>query len=78
MRVVIAEDQVLLREGPARLFEDGGQEIMATPGDPELLLATAGIGVGRHSWALAGGGAALLAGTFGNPVGLRLCAQRSR
>ena len=59
MRVVIAEDQVLLREGPARLFEDGGQEIMATPGDAELLLATAVIGVGPRSWALAGGGVAL-------------------
>jgi len=32
---------------------------MATPGDAELLLATAVTGVGRHSWALAGGGVAL-------------------
>ena len=35
MRVVIAEDQVLLREGLARLFEDGGHEVVgvrsATP-----------------------------------------------
>lgn len=33
MRVVIAEDQVLLREGLARLFVDGGHEIAATEGD---------------------------------------------
>ncbi len=42
MRVVIAEDQVLLREGLARLFEDGGHEVIATLGDAELLLATVG------------------------------------
>ena len=42
MRVVIAEDQVLLREGIARLFEDGGHQIVATLGDAELLLATVG------------------------------------
>ena len=29
MRVVIAEDQVLLREGLARLFEDAGHEVVA-------------------------------------------------
>jgi DNA-binding NarL/FixJ family response regulator len=33
MRVVIAEDQVLLREGLARLFEDGGHEVVASLGD---------------------------------------------
>ena len=33
MRVVIAEDQVLLREGLARLFADGGHEVVATLGD---------------------------------------------
>ena len=39
MRVVIVEDQVLLREGLARLFEDGGHEVVATCGDAEGLLA---------------------------------------
>ena len=38
MRVVIVEDQVLLREGLARLFVDGGHEIVATRGDAEDLL----------------------------------------
>jgi DNA-binding NarL/FixJ family response regulator len=33
MRVVIGEDQVLLREGLARLFFDGGHEVVATMGD---------------------------------------------
>jgi DNA-binding NarL/FixJ family response regulator len=33
VRVVIAEDQVLLREGLARLFADGGYEVVATLGD---------------------------------------------
>ena len=40
MRVVIAEDQVLLREGLARLFADGGHEVVATLGDARHLLAT--------------------------------------
>jgi DNA-binding NarL/FixJ family response regulator len=44
MRVVIVEDQVLLREGLARLFLDGGHEVVATLGDAELLLET----VERH------------------------------
>ncbi len=39
MRVVIVEDQVLLREGLARLFADGGHEVVATRGDAEGLLA---------------------------------------
>jgi DNA-binding NarL/FixJ family response regulator len=39
VRVVIAEDQVLLREGLARLFEDGGHEIMASLGDADGLPA---------------------------------------
>ena len=30
MRVMIAEDQVLLREGLARLFRDGGHDVVAT------------------------------------------------
>ena len=29
MRIVIVEDQVLLREGLARLFEDGGHQVVA-------------------------------------------------
>jgi DNA-binding NarL/FixJ family response regulator len=39
MRVVIVEDQVLLREGLARLFQDGGHEVVATRGDAKELLA---------------------------------------
>lgn len=39
MRVVIVEDQVLLREGLARLFADGGHQVVATRGDAEGLLA---------------------------------------
>ena len=38
MRVVIAEDQVLLREGLGRLFEDGGHEVVALLPDAERLL----------------------------------------
>ena len=40
MRVVIAEDQVLLREGLGRLFEDGGHEVVASFGDARELLPT--------------------------------------
>jgi DNA-binding NarL/FixJ family response regulator len=39
VRVVIAEDQVLLREGLGRLFEDGGHEVVASLGDAEGLPA---------------------------------------
>lgn len=39
MRVVIAEDQALLREGLARLFVDGGHEVVATYGDARHLQA---------------------------------------
>jgi DNA-binding NarL/FixJ family response regulator len=43
VRLVIAEDQVLLREGLARLFQDGGEDVVATVGDAdELLSAVAG------------------------------------
>ena len=35
MRVMIAEDQVLLRDGLARLFADGGHEVVASLGDAE-------------------------------------------
>jgi DNA-binding NarL/FixJ family response regulator len=38
VRVVIAEDQVLLREGLARFFVDGGHEVVASLGDAEQLL----------------------------------------
>ena len=38
MRIVIAEDRALLREGLARLFEDGGHQVVATLGDAEQLL----------------------------------------
>jgi DNA-binding NarL/FixJ family response regulator len=40
VRVVIAEDQVLLREGLARLFTDAGHEIVASMGDARRLLPT--------------------------------------
>ena len=40
MRVVIAEDQVLLREGLGRLFEDAGHEVVASLGDAGHLPAT--------------------------------------
>ena len=38
MRVVIADDAVLLREGAARLLEDAGFEVVAQAGDAEDLL----------------------------------------
>ena len=38
MRVVIAEDSVLLREGAARLLEDAGIEVVGQAGDAEDLL----------------------------------------
>ncbi|MGX6605022.1 LuxR C-terminal-related transcriptional regulator [Micromonosporaceae bacterium Da 78-11] len=38
MRVLIAEDQVLLREGLARLFQDGGHQVLAAVGDADQLL----------------------------------------
>jgi DNA-binding NarL/FixJ family response regulator len=37
VRVVIAEDQVLLREGLGRLFEDAGHEVVASLGDAGAL-----------------------------------------
>lgn len=39
MRVVIADDAVLLREGIARLLADAGHEVVATYGDADALLA---------------------------------------
>ena len=38
MRIVIAEDQVLLREGLRMLFVDGGHEVVAALGDADGLL----------------------------------------
>jgi DNA-binding NarL/FixJ family response regulator len=45
MRVVIAEDQVLLREGLARLFADRGHGVAASLGDARELVATV---AGQH------------------------------
>jgi DNA-binding NarL/FixJ family response regulator len=39
MRVVIAEDQVLLREGLGRLFEDAGHDVIAAVEDADRLRA---------------------------------------
>lgn len=39
MRVALAEDQTLLREGMARLFEDAGHEVIAAAGDADGLRA---------------------------------------
>jgi DNA-binding NarL/FixJ family response regulator len=39
MRIVIAEDTVLLREGLAGLLEDAGHEVVARVGDAESLVA---------------------------------------
>ncbi|MHA6629768.1 response regulator [Pseudonocardia sichuanensis] len=41
MRVIIAEDQVLLREGLARLFADAGHEVVGLAGDGDGLLSLA-------------------------------------
>jgi len=43
MRVVIAEDQTLLREGLARLFHDAGHDVVASIGDADGLLRAVGI-----------------------------------
>lgn len=40
MRVVIAEDQVLLRAGLGRLFADGGHQVVASLGDADALTAS--------------------------------------
>jgi DNA-binding NarL/FixJ family response regulator len=42
VRVVIAEDQVLLREGLARLFADGGHDVVATLGDADSVVEVVG------------------------------------
>jgi DNA-binding NarL/FixJ family response regulator len=41
LRVVIGEDDVLLREGIARLLDDAGFDVVATAGDAEDLLRRA-------------------------------------
>jgi DNA-binding NarL/FixJ family response regulator len=46
VRVLIAEDQVLLRAGLARLFEDAGHEVVAMFGDARGLSAAV---VGHHA-----------------------------
>jgi DNA-binding NarL/FixJ family response regulator len=51
VRVLIAEDQVLLRAGLARLFQDGGHQILAAVGDAEQLL----LAVQEHLGSAAGG-----------------------
>lgn len=40
MRVIIAEDQALLRDGLSRLFVDGGHEVVASLGTAERLVDT--------------------------------------
>ena len=42
MRVVLADDSLLLREGVARLLEDAGMEVVAQSGDAEDLLRKVG------------------------------------
>jgi DNA-binding NarL/FixJ family response regulator len=42
MRVVLADDQLLLRAGVARLLEDAGMEVVAQAGDAEDLLRRVG------------------------------------
>ena len=42
MRVVLADDQMLLRAGVARLLEDAGMEVVAQSGDAEDLLRKVG------------------------------------
>jgi DNA-binding NarL/FixJ family response regulator len=42
MRVVVAEDNTLLREGVARLLEDAGMEVIGRFGDADAMLAAVG------------------------------------
>ncbi|HRA35987.1 MAG TPA: response regulator transcription factor, partial [Acidimicrobiales bacterium] len=44
MRIVIAEDSVLLRAGLTRILVDAGEDVVATVGDADELLTV----VGRH------------------------------
>ena len=40
MRIVIAEDSVLLRAGLTRILADAGEDVVATVGDADELLAS--------------------------------------
>jgi DNA-binding NarL/FixJ family response regulator len=40
MRVVVADDSVLFREGVSRVLADAGHEVVAQVGDPDALLAS--------------------------------------
>ena len=42
MRVVLADDSILLREGVARLLTDAGFDVVAQAGDAEELLRAVG------------------------------------
>src|SRR3954470_7595166 len=42
MRVIVADDQVLLREGLVRLLEEAGMEVVAQAGDGEDLVRKVG------------------------------------
>ena len=42
MRVVIADDAMLIREGTARLLEDAGVEVAGKAGDAQKLLQLQG------------------------------------
>jgi DNA-binding NarL/FixJ family response regulator len=43
MRVAIADDEVLLREGLSRLLAEAGLEVVATAGDPKELIRRVGL-----------------------------------
>jgi DNA-binding NarL/FixJ family response regulator len=50
MRVVVADDEVLLREGLSRLLVEAGLDVVATAGDPEELIR--GVGLTRPDVAI--------------------------
>jgi DNA-binding NarL/FixJ family response regulator len=50
MRVVIAEDQTLLREGLSKLFESGGHEVVAAVDDADRLRARVVEGIRAARW----------------------------
>ncbi len=49
MRVVLADDSMLLREGVARLLEDAGLEVVAQAGDAEDLMRKVGAAIERRT-----------------------------
>ncbi len=53
MRIVLAEDELLLREGMASLLERSGFEVVGQAGDAAQLLAL--VGCPRHSARSCGG-----------------------